>query len=202
MIDLLLSFPYAPAVVGRTAIAAGAAGLAALIFGLLSAAFGHPFGRLYASFVCLAAVLTAGIAMLIFPQHWAADEQLAQVAFALALVGAFLAALGAVAAFTSAVSWFLAQLYVASGFALIGLWLLIVTISAAAALSLPHRVVSMGWFAGAVMILGLAAVPGILMRTEDERSASWFIRYIGRSGNLGWLLLFPLWCVWLGISKF
>ena len=152
--------------------------------------------------VGLAAVLTAGIAMLLFPQHRLIEEQLALVAFVLALVGAFIAALGAVAAVTSAVSWFLAQLYVASGYALIGLWLLIVTISGGDALNLPHRVVNMGWFAGVVMALGLAALPGLLMRNEDEQTAPWLIRSIGRAGNLGWLLLFPLWCIWLGISKF
>ena len=122
--------------------------------------------------------------------------------FVLALVGAFIAALGAVAAATSAVSWFLAQLYVASGYALIGLWLIIITISGGDALSLPHRVVSMGWFAGVVMALGLAALPGVLRRTETEQAAPWLIRNIGRAGNLGWLLLFPMWCLWLGISKF
>ena len=130
--------------------------------GLLSVAFGRRFGRLYSVCVCLAAVLTAGIAMLLFPQHRLIEEQVALVAFALALVGAFVAALGAVAAFTSATSWFLAQLYVSSGYAFIGLWLLIVTVSGGDALSLPHRVVNMGWFAGVVMALGMAAVPGVL----------------------------------------
>jgi hypothetical protein len=151
--------------------------------------------------VCAAAILTAGLAMLLFPQYWAIDEQLTQVAFVLVLAGAFLAALGAVAAFTSASSWFLAQLYVASGYALIGLWLLFITIYAAEAMKLPHRVVNMGWFAGVVMALGLPAIPGLLMRTEDEQHAPWLIRYVGRSGNLGSLLLFPLWCIWLGFSK-
>jgi hypothetical protein len=201
VIDLWLSFSYSPATIGWTAIAAGAAGLAALVCALLSVAFGRRFGRLYAVFVCLAAVLTAGIAMLLFPQHRLIEERVALVAFTLALVGAFVAALGGVAAATGATSWFLAQLHVASGYSLIGLWLLIVTISGAEALKLPHRVVSMGWFAGVVMALGLAALPGVLTRTEDEQSAPWLIRYIGRAGNLGWLLLFPLWCLWLGTSK-
>jgi hypothetical protein len=200
VIDLWLSFAYSPAAVGRTAMAAGAAGLAALTFGLLSVAFGRPYGRLYSACVCVAALLSAGLAMLLFPQHWATE--LAQVAFVLALTGAFLAALGAVAAFTSASSWFLAQLYMASGYGLIGLWLLIFTISGAESMRLPHRVVNMGWFAGVVMSLGLAAVPGLLMRSEDEQTAPWLIRYIGRSGNLGWLILFPLWCIWLGVSRF
>ena len=202
MSDLWLSFSYSPQTIGWIAIAAGASGLGALVCAVLSVAFGRTFSRLYAIFVGLAAVLTAGIAMLLFPQHRLIEEQLALVAFALALVGAFIAALGAVAAATSAVSWFLAQLYVASGYALIGLWLIIITISGGDALSLPHRVVSMGWFAGVVMALGLAALPGVLRRTETEQAAPWLIRNIGRAGNLGSLLLFPMWCLWLGISKF
>ena len=202
MVDLLLSFSYSPLAVGWIAIATGASGLGALLCALLSVAFGRTFGRLYAVLVGLAAVLTAGIAMLLFPQHRLMEEQLALVAFVLALVGAFTAALGAVAAATSAVSWFLAQLYVASGYALIGLWLLIITASGGNALSLPHRVVNLGWFAGVVMGLGLAALPGVLMRTENEQSSPWLIRFIGRAGNLGWLILFPLWCLWLGTSKF
>jgi hypothetical protein len=201
VVDLLLSFSYSPAVVGWTAISAGAAGLAALVCALLSVALGRAFGRLYAVFVGLEAVLTAGIAMLLFPQHRMIEEQLALVAFVLALVGAFIATLGAVVAITEAVSWFLAQLYVASGYALIGLWLLIITISGGEAVSFPHRVISMGWLAGIVMALGLAALPGMLMQAEEEQTAPRLVRYIGRAGNLGWLLLFPVWCIWLGTSK-
>jgi hypothetical protein len=59
----------------------------------------------------------------------------------------------------------------------------------------------MGFLAGAVMMLGIAAFPGILLSANTERSAPWISRYIGRAGYLGWLLLYPIWCIWFGVSR-
>jgi hypothetical protein len=189
---------YSPTAIGWVAIAAGAAGFAALILAILTFSLGRMFGRLDDMLVALTALLTAGLAMLLFPQHNLRAPELAQYAFGFGLVGAFVTAFGAVLAATEATSWFVAQLYVAAGNGLLGIWLVMLNYSAGAFDDFPNAVVTMGVFAGAVMALGIAAIPGLLMGSRSERSAPWITKYVGRAGNLGWLVIYPLWCIWLG----
>lgn len=192
---------FAPWTIGRLAFVIAAIEALALLFGLLSMAYGRAFGCVYDILIGMGAILTAGLAMLLFPEQRLIDEQFALIGFGLALLGAFVAGLGSVLAATEAVSWFLAQLHVAAGYALIGLWLVLLNYWAGPAHIFPNRAVNMGLFAGAVMALGATAIPGVLMRSEDESTAPWMSRYVGRAGNLGWLLLFPIWCLWLGLSR-
>jgi hypothetical protein len=192
---------HAPQTIGRLAIGTGLAGFAALALMILAAAFGRSFGRFGDTLGALSAVLSAGLGMLLFPEHRGLAPQLASIAFGLVVFGGFIAAFGSVLAATEAASWFLAQLYVAAGSSLIGAWLIMVNLAGDAAHTFPNRAVNMGMLAGAVMILGIAAIPGILAGANTERSAPWISRYIGRAGNLGWLLLYPLWCIWFGVSR-
>jgi hypothetical protein len=192
---------HAPQTIGRLAIATGVAGFGALALVILAAAFGRAFGRFGDAIGALTAVLSAGLGMLLFPEHRALEPQFASIAFGLAVLGGFIAAFGSVLAATEAASWFLAQLYVAAGSALIGAWLIMINIAGEAAHTFPNRAVNMGILAGAVMILGIAAIPGILLGASSERSAPWISRYVGRAGYLGWLLLYPIWCIWFGMSR-
>ena len=201
MIEELLLSSHAPQTIGRFAIATGIAGFSALVLLILAAAFGRSFGRLGDVMGALTAVLSAGLAMLLFPEHRALESQLAFAAFGLAVVGGFIAAFGSVLAATEAASWFLAQLYGAAGCALIGAWLIMVNMAGDAANTFPNRAVNIGLLAGAVMVLGIAAIPGIVLGANTERSAPWISRYIGRAGYLGWTLLYPLWCIWFGVSR-
>lgn len=201
MIEEYLLHNYPLTASGWAALATGVAAVAALILAILAFAFGRLYGQVGDALVALTAVLSAGLSMLLFPEHRLIEQQLAEIAFGLALLGAFIAAFGAVLALTEAASWFLAQLYVALGYSLLGLWLLILNLSARDAFIFPHRAVNMGLFAGAVMSLGLGAIPGVLGRSSVEESASWISRVIGRAGYLGWQVLFPLWCIWLAVSR-
>jgi hypothetical protein len=150
--------------------------------------------------VGVAAILGAGIAMLYFPLMSVQEPQLGLVGLGLAVLGAFTVAFGSALALTGAASWFAAQLRVSTGNACLGMWLIILNRWGDATDTLPNPVITMGMFAGAVMLLGIAAVPGLLMGSTTERNAPWISRYIGRAGNLGALLLYPLWCIWLGRS--
>ena len=200
MIEFFLH-QYAPSTIGRVALAAGAAGMAALALAVLAFVFDRAFGRFGDGVSVLTSVLTAGLSMLLFPEHYSREPQLAWMAFSLALLGSFLAAFGSVLAATGAASWFLAQLYVATGYGFLGIWLVILNISARAVNTFPHRAVSIGLLAGAVMALGITAIPGILGGGDSEASAPWLSRYVGRAGTLGWLVLYPLWCIWLGLLR-
>jgi hypothetical protein len=175
--------------------------MVALVFAILASVFGRAFGRIGDALVALTAVLSAGLAMLLFAEHRLIESQLALISLGLALAGGAIAAFGSVLAATEATNWFRAQLYVAAGYALMGVWLIILNISADAVDSFPNRAVNMGILAGAVMALGFAAIPGIVLGADSERSAPWLSRVVGRAGYLGAQALYPLWCIWLGISR-
>lgn len=198
MIELLLAHAYPSALVGWIAIAAGVAGFSALVLAILGFLFGGPFAGPSDVVVGLAAFLSAALAMLLFPRHYELDPQLALLALALAIAGAFGTVFGSVLATTRATGWFLTQLYVAAGDALLGLWLILFNRSAGAVDAIPNAVETVGLLAGAVMALGLGAIPGILAGRDTERLSPWISRYLGRAGDLGSLFLFPLWCIMLG----
>ena len=198
MIVSLFLHQYSPGTIGWTAIAAGVMGFAALCLAILNFIFGRRFAGPDDIVVGLTALLTAALGMLTFPQLHGYDAQLATTAFALALLGGFMAAFGSMLAATRATSWFLTQLYVAAGYALVGLWLLMFNRIAGSVGAISNTTEIIGTWAGAVMALGLAAVPGILAGSETEKAAPWLTRTLGRAGNLGSLFLFPLWCIMLG----
>lgn len=192
---------YAPSTIGWTAMAAGAAGMAALTLAILAPIVDRAFGRVGDGFSVLTAILSAGLSMLLFPEHYSREPQLAWIGFSLALLGGFLAAFGSVLAATGAANWFLAQLYVATGYGLMGVWLVILNVSARTWNTFPHRALNIGVLAGAVMTLGITAIPGVLGSGDSEGSTPWISRYVGRAGYLGWLVLYPVWCIWLGLSR-
>ena len=198
MVDPFELHSYSHFTIGTLAIITGAVGLTALPFALLHFSLGRSFWRLDDALVGLTALLSAGLAMVLFPDQRPLDPQLALIAFGLAIAGGFVAAFGAVLSITESASSFLAQLYISAGFALLGGWLFVLNWLAGPADAFPNGIITVGLFTGAVMALGAAALPGIVMHADDERTAPGISRYIAGAGSLGWSLVFPLWCIWLG----
>jgi len=62
------------------------------------------------------------------------------------------------------------------GFGLIGVWLVMVIVQAAQTKSWPDHLIGLGLIAGILMMVGLA----------------------GANGALGFVFIYPIWCVWLG----
>jgi hypothetical protein len=183
---------------GRLAIATGVAGLLALAFIILFFMFGQPFGTLNDIFIGLTAILTAGLAWVVFSRYQAHSSEFSQITLVLAWVGALVVTVGSVLVVFGITGWFLAGLYMAAGNALIGLWLLGLNYSARQGNSLPPNLALFGIVVGVILILGLAAIPGIFSRIDTWDSAPWYVSYIGQAGALGYLVLYPIWCVWLG----
>jgi len=51
------------------------------------------------------------------------------------------------------------------------------------------------------MALGLAAIPGFFSDVDGWGTSPWYIKYVGLSASsLGWLVLYPVWCIWLGLT--
>ncbi len=189
---------FSPDIIGPLAMATGIAGFFALAFILLFFSIGQPFGTLNDICIAIAAILSGVLACRLYPAQHAQAPLLSQLALISALAGALVVVVGSVLVLSGLRGWFLAGLYMAAGNALIGLWLLGLNYSTLQSNAWPHSLAIMGLVSGAIMALGLAAVPGIFKGIDSMDSATWMIKYIGQAGALGWLILYPIWCVLLG----
>ena len=183
--------------VGWVAMATGIAGLLGLAFIILFFTVGQPFGTLNDICIGLVAILSAVLAWLLYPGHHAQSPLLSQVALILALLGSLVVVVGSELVISGVKGWFLAGLYMAAGNALIGLWLLGLNYSALQGSSWPFSLTILGLVSGVILAFGLLTIPGILSGIDSMESAAWFVN-IGQAGALGYLILFPIWCVLLG----
>ena len=117
---------------------------------------------------------------------------------AAALVGALVAFIGSAFVIFDITGWFLAGLMNFFGYSLVGLWLLGLNYYFVQRRDIrwPPRFVQLGLVSGAIMAIGLLTGPGIVGRVDDPGLAPWFVN-VGQLGSLGWLLLYPIWSIWL-----
>jgi len=114
-----------------------------------------------------------------------------------AWVGALIATIGSVLIILDFTGWYLAALYTMFGYALVGLWLLDLNYVALQRFSLPRRLAQLGLLTAVCTAIGFLAGPGILGGVDDADAAPWLVN-LGLLGSLGWMFLYPYWCVWLG----
>lgn len=105
-----------------------------------------------------------------------------RVLLGIAAVGAALTVAGTVLVISGITGYYLAGLWSAAGFGLIGVWLV----------GINRRVRPTGMVAGVVMLLGLLGVPGIFMGIDDMDNAPVWTFVAGVSWA-GTYLLFPTW---------
>lgn len=117
-----------------------------------------------------------------------------RVTTALALVGVAAAVVGSTLIIFDITGYFLAGLVSATGFALVGIWLIAANLSAekppGISPSRPQTI--LGAVAGSVMAVGLVNVPGIAMGIDNQATAPLWLLAAGPCWA-GTYLLMPIW---------
>jgi hypothetical protein len=181
--------------IASLALAVAAVTVLGLVLLILMYVFSSaPFGMLNDAVIAIAAALSVALAWSLYSQHLARNPQLATLALILTIIGAIFVTAGSVLSISGATGFILAGLYMMVGNALIGLWLL----SLQQGSPWPQGLITFGLITGGVMALGLAAIPGILARTDSFEASSW-LTWVGQMGFFGWSILYPIWCLRLWV---
>lgn len=189
---------FSSVTIGWIAIATGIAGLLGLAFIILFFTVGQPFGTLNDICIALTAILSVVLVWMLYPRHHAQSLLLSQVTLVIAMLGAILVMVGSALAISGVKGWFLSGLYMAAGNALIGLWLLGLNYSALRDNSLPHGLAIFGLISGVILALGLVTIPGIFRSIDTQEYELTIVNYIWWTSSLGYLALYPTWCILLG----
>ena len=184
--------------IGWVAIATGIVGLLGLAFIILFFRVGQPFGTLNDICIGLIAILSVVLVWMLYPKHHAQFPLLSQVALVIAMFGAVLVLVGTALAISGVKGWFLSGLYMAAGNAMIGLWLLGLNYFALRDNSLPHSLVIFGLISSVILALGLVTISGIFRGIDSQEYELTTFNYIWWASSLGYLALYPTWCILLG----
>jgi hypothetical protein len=187
----MLSSNASSTTIGGLALAVAVVTLLGLVLLILMYAFSSgPLGLMNDVCNAVEGLLSIALAIGLLAQHQARSPHLAVPALIAVIVGGAFAVAGSVLVMSNATGFFLAGMYSMTGFALIGVWLLATNFRA----PWPQGMATFGLVAGAVMLLGLAAIPSILLRIDSFDSAAWHT-WLGQVGFLGWAILYPVWCL-------
>ena len=168
------------------AVAVGAVAILSAVSLALFFAIQGPFGTINDVLNGVLAVLAGALA-------WTLSGSVGLVY--IALLGALIAVAGSVLVITGTTGFFLAGLVSSVGFALIGAWLLWYSWSLNAS-----AVRWLGIAAGALMLVGIAVLPGIAMRLDDMNKAPAWI-WVGFVSWLGIYVALPAWSIWFSLSR-
>jgi len=184
--------------IGSVAIATGIAGLLGLVFIILFFTVGKPFGTLNDYMIGVTAVMSAILVWMVFLQLPELTKPTSLTLAVVASLGSFMVVVGSVLVISRITGWYRAGLYMAAGNALIGLWLIGLSWSALGGGLLPNSLAIFGLVSGIILALGLAAIPGIFQGLDPEKYSMSITNVLWGASALGWLVLFPIWCILLG----
>ncbi len=167
--------------VRTTAVSLAAVALLSCISLFLFFSFDGPFGTINDAGNAMTALLCAALALLLHRSGGVTGTAIACLGAASAVAGSYLV-------MSDTTGYFLAGLVSALGFALVGVWLVLVCRSD----DVPGR--RSGVAAGAVMALGLVNLPGVLQGLDDQDSAPRWLLAAGVCWA-GTYLLLPIWAL-------
>ncbi|HET7280193.1 MAG TPA: hypothetical protein VFJ22_19120 [Dermatophilaceae bacterium] len=181
----------------RTALAVAVVDLAAVTSLVVFFAVGGPFG---AANDVLNAAMGVLSALLAWQHHGAAARgRTGLSAVGAAGLGGVVMAVGSFLVISGITGWYLAGLVSSVGAAAIGAWLVTANQAVAVATDRPPGATVPGssrlrQAAGAVMLLGVLCLPGVLSGIDDQALAPWYV-VVGQLGWLGTYVLYPAWCL-------
>ena len=164
----------------------------------LFAAFGDPFGSVSDISVGVAALLSGLLASRLYASHRSISPSLALVALFFAWAGAVIVWVGSYLVVSGTTGYFLASLVTTFGYALIGLWLLILALSGHAAVVPTPIARRLSLLASLLMVIGFLVLPGIISQMDDPDTASLLVNLVPPITWLGAFLAYPIWAVIFG----
>jgi len=194
----MISNNFSSVTIGWVAIATGIVGLLGLAFIVLFFTVGQPFGTLNDICIGLTAIMSMVLVWMLRPRYHAQFPLLSKVTLVIAIFGALLVMVGSALAISGTKGWFLSGHYMAAGNAMIGLLLLGLNYSALRENSWPHSLVIFGLISAVILVLGLVTIPGIFRGIDTQEYEITIFNSIWWASSLGYLALYPIWCILLG----
>ena len=193
----MTSINFPTRTIGWLAITIGGVTLLGIVSIILLFTVGGVFGLLNDVCNAVEAILSAALAWKMYPWLRSQAPRLSRLTLIAASVGALIATIGSVLIILDFTGWYLAGLYTMFGYALVGVWLFGLSYAALPSFWRPRRLAQLGLLTALCMAIGFLAGPGILGGVDDTGAAPWFVN-LGLLGSLGWMFLYPFWCIWLG----
>jgi hypothetical protein len=182
---------------GRLALAIGVVAVGSAVCLTTYFVVGGPFGTFNDIGNAGTGVLSAALAWRL-RRHLTGRAR--DLAVAAAIVGAAIAVVGSALVVSGTTGWFLAGLVSTVGFAGVGAWLVVLNQGTDATVAWPRRLRWLGIIAGALMVVGIVALPGVLLGLDDSDGApAW--AWLAFIGWLGIYVAYPAWSIWLGIVE-
>jgi drug/metabolite transporter (DMT)-like permease len=182
---------------GRLALAVGCVAAGSAVCLATYFAVRGPFGSINDVGNAATGVLSAALA-------WRFRRQVVggagEIAVAAAAVGAAFTVVGSSLVLSGTTGFFLAGLVSSVGFAGIGTWLVTLNRGHGLADRWPRWLRSLGILAGVLMMVGIVAVPGILLGLDDMDTAPGWI-WIAFVGWLGTFVVFPAWAIAISVIE-
>jgi hypothetical protein len=177
--------------IGTVAAITGTTGFLAVAALTLFFVVGGPFGSANDVLNGALGVASAVLAVLLYRALGGSV-----VTLGLVLAGAALTTLGSWLVLSGTTGFQLAGFVSGVGFALIGAWLLTAVASEGLGASLSPWSERLGWVAGAIMLVGLLGLAGVVLRIDAPADTPWWLWLYG-FGWLGTYVLYPIWCILL-----
>jgi hypothetical protein len=183
--------------VGWMAFATGTASILATLLIILFFTVGGIFGTVNDIFNGVAGILSGVLVWMLFKNFHLHIPFSHRMICILSAIGSVVVVIGSILIIFDITGWLLAGWYTTAGNALIGIGVLTFNDFVDRTNMLPHNVVTLGLLAGAIMAVGILALPGIIMGIDAIESSTWFLN-LGFLSYLGTYLLYPIWAIWLG----
>jgi hypothetical protein len=184
---------------GGIAVIGGAVALISVASLVAFFAVGEPFGAINDWTIGVLGVLAGLLAISNGRRDSLTGPRTGVIPIALAVAGAAIVVFGSYLVVSDTTGFLLAGLVESVGFALIGVWLIVLNRSIVGMPHWPRGLPALGILAGLVMVSGFIVVPGVAAGIDDASSAPFWV-WIGFLGWIGIFFLYPAWSIWFGLG--